>query len=218
MELVCHLARPLEPCPFPRPIPGLSPRGAGLEDSAHGEDAADVPSVQPWGISRSGDLPMDELMCGDSPSAFIPAVHPLFPKAGSTGQAPCCLQDMGSPAVAGPCFPCDRGGTGPAATVFGQLQAVPSPRCKARAPPWLSRLSHLSVPGWGWPFPPSLLCSPWPFSLLVSPSLPVPPLFADPAAGLGEALIHHRAPCQLCHKSETERGTQLWNKPLHDPV
>lgn len=54
--------------------------------------------------------------------------------------------------------------------------------------------------------------------LLLSPSLPVPALFADPAAGLGEALIHYRAPCQLCQKSETERGTQLWNKPLHDPV
>lgn len=130
-------------------------------------------------------------------------------------------QEMGSPAVAGDCFPQDGGGAGPAAMVlvFGQLQTVPIPSleglCSTLA---VQAVCHLGNSEWGCPFLPSLLYSFWPFSLLVSPSLPVPPPFADPAAGLGEALIHYRAPCQLCQKSETERGTQLWNKPLHDPV
>lgn len=94
--------------------------------------------------------------------------------------------------------------------VFGQLQTVPIPLLQGLCPTLaLQVFCHLSIPEWGCPFPPSLPCSPWPFSLLISPSLPVPPLFADPTTGLGEALIHHRAPCQLCQKSETERGTQL---------
>lgn len=158
------------------------------------------------------DLPMDGLMCGDFPNALIPAVHPLFPKAGS--------QEV-EPTVAGDSFPHDGGGTGPAAMVLvlGQLHAVPISSlqglCTTLA---VLALCHLSIPGWGCLFPPTLLYSPWPFSLLVSPSLPVPPVFADPATGLGEALIHHRAPRQLCQRSEAERGTQLWNKPLHDPV
>lgn len=43
------------------------------------------------------DLPMDGLMCGGFASALIPASHPLFPKAGSTGQAPCWLPGEGEP-------------------------------------------------------------------------------------------------------------------------
>lgn len=87
------------------------------------------------------DLPVDGLMCGDFPSALIPAVHPLFPKADS--------QEM-EPAVAGDSFPQYGGGTGPAVMVlvFAQLHAVPVSSlqglCTSLA---VQALCHLSIPG-----------------------------------------------------------------------
>lgn len=103
---------------------------------------------------------------------------------------------------------------------------------------WLQTIPSSPLPG----LSPPTGCSSLPTSLASqdggAPSLPVFPAvpgisacwrlrpslflhllwFANPAAGLGEALIHHGAPCQPCQKAETERGTQHWNKPLHDPV
>lgn len=69
------------------------------------------------------DLPMDGLMCGN---AFIPAVHPLFPRLAPLARPHAGSQEMGGPTVAGDCFPQDGGGTGQAAMVlvFGQLQTA----------------------------------------------------------------------------------------------
>lgn len=77
---------------------------------------------------------------------------------------------------------------------------------------------HSDCPGRVMTFPPHLLCSLSPcWFLHPSPSLHLL-RFTNPTAVLGEALIQHRAPCQICQKAEMERVTQHWNKPLHDPV
>lgn len=110
---------------------------------------------------------LDELMGGDFPNAFIPAVHPLFPKAGSTGQSPHWLPGDGEPSsgrgLFSPGWRWDRGschgaGVWTAPDCLHALAARPAPH------PGCSAVSHLSIPGWGCPFPPSLLYSPWPLS------------------------------------------------------
>lgn len=155
---------------------------------------ADVPSLQPWGTFlfwRTLDgLPKGWADVWGLPQCLHPCSPPLFPKADPR-------ESPGSPAVAWNCFLQDGGGTGPAAVVlvFGQLQAVPIPVPHPGCPGFC----HLGMmPRMGIPFPSQPPLQPLAFLLLISPSLPVPPLFADPATGLGEALIHHRAPCQLC--------------------
>lgn len=64
------------------------------------------------------DLPMDGLMSGDFPNAFIPAVHSLFPRLALLASPHAGSQEMGGPTVAGDCFPQDRGGIGLAAMVL----------------------------------------------------------------------------------------------------
>lgn len=104
-DLVCHPAWPPERCSFPQTMLRLSPMGLGWAGgvSTWPRCCAGVMFLQfsLGGPSYFGDhlmdLAMGGLMCGDFLNAFIPAVHPLFPKAGPTGQAPGWLPGDGEP-------------------------------------------------------------------------------------------------------------------------
>lgn len=75
-------------------------------------------------------------MGGDFPNAFIPAVHPLFPKAGSTGQSPHWLPGDGEPSSGRGLFSPGWRWDGAAAMVlvFGQLQTVSMPSLQGLHP------------------------------------------------------------------------------------
>lgn len=150
-DSVCHPAVPAEPCSFPQALLRLSPMGLGWSSQHMGRCCAWLMFLHfsLGGPSCFGghlmDFPKDGLMSGGFPSASIPAVHPLFPKADPR-------ESPGSPAVAWNCFLQDGGGTGPAAVVlvFGQLQAVPIPVPQPGCPGFC----HLGMmPRMGIPFP-----------------------------------------------------------------
>lgn len=88
------------------------------------------------------DVPLDGLMCGDFSNPFTPAVHPLFPKAGPTGQAPGWLPGDGELSSGlGLFFPGMEVGQGQLPWCCHSSRLSPSPCFKACAPSWLSRLS-----------------------------------------------------------------------------
>ena len=101
---------------------------------------------------------------------------------------------------------------------FRRFQTVPGP-------PWPGLSPHTGCSGCPSAWHPAMVMPlPSQSSLQLLAFLPAD-LFIPPhpstfhcSQTLGEALIQHRAPRQLCQKAETERSTRHWNKPLHDPV
>lgn len=154
-------------------------------------------------------------MCRVFPRCLHPCAHSV-PNASPTGDAPCWLPRAGVHSSA-------RGWFSPGqrwvraswhSAGIWTVWTVPS----LPLPGLFPHTGHSDCPGRVMTFPPHLPCSLSPcWFLHPSPSLHLL-RFTNPTAVLGEALIQHRPPCQICQKAEMERVTQHWNKPLHDPV
>lgn len=124
-------------------------------------------------------------------------------------------QELGSTALAGTTVPLGEGGCERQLAWCPRLSGFrlsPAPCCQDCPPHWLSRLStSLASQNADTPSLPVFPAAPG-----LSPCWHLHPSlfrhllwFANPAAVLGEALIQHGAPCQLCQKAETERGTGI---------
>lgn len=146
----CHPALPSEPCSLPQTILRLSPHGGWAGALSTWGAACEWVMLLQFSLGRPSclrdhlmDLPVGGLMCGVFSNAFIPAIHPLFPEADPTGQAPHWLSGDEESSSGRAVFL--RMEVGQGQLVWCWCLDCPrlstSPCCMACAPPWLSRLS-----------------------------------------------------------------------------